>query len=197
MLNWTRLQIPLQKIAVALSLLQSACVAAAEDSVTLNLPQDLYVYGRERGCDQVANFYVENPDVRDPPFLYGLDMPRPESGRNSPQTNWHNDRSAAFWCQTHRDLQEDTYTLLLRFSDPNGAFSGCPDFIPGLDIAGGLTRINVIDRPLAQFVDALTRQPLDASPGIQVLGPGIKGSYEGMGYIFSCHNSRWILVAID
>jgi len=149
------------------------------------IPDELYRYGIREGCGQVADFYKEHDDVREPPYVYGI--------LAAPGQYADNDHSAAFWCTQTSD-GEKKYVLLLKLDGKKWP-GGCPDRIENQFQIGGLSIIRKLNEPLASYsyVDDAAIRPLAG----RTSGPGIKSSYDGTGVIFTCNRGRWAFRQLD
>lgn len=145
------------------------------------VPEDLYQFTREQECAQVASFYKERPEVREPPYVYGLFS----AGSRSTV----DDFSAALWCE-QPDSQGRRYVLLFKL-DGRTWPGGCPARIENQDFAGGLSVIANLEEPLEWFWNMRDRRPV-GRPGQMTKGPGIRSLYDGTGNIYYCHEGQWV-----
>lgn len=147
------------------------------------IPDDLYRYAVEHGCEQVPDFYVSRPDIKAPPYVYGL------------LTNPYADRSAAFWCERPEGGSKK-YVLLLRLNERSWP-GGCEGRIDNQDTASGLSVIRRLDEPLEWYSDAITNAALaNLEPGQKTDGAGIQSAYGNAGRIYYCHAGRWVSRAL-
>lgn len=145
------------------------------------LPNDLYLYAKEQGCSQVSAFYKERPEVREPPYVYGVLSATGQSAAR--------DFSAAFWCE-RPEQDAGKYILLLKL-DGRAWPGGCPNLIVGQDFAGGLSVIRDLRESLDAYWNMRDQNPVGKSGQI-TSGPGIQSQYDGTGNIYYCHEGKWI-----
>ena len=158
---------------------------AKEEDVRI-IPDDLYRYAKEQGCSQVVNFYREQPEVREPPYVYGILSANPQDATN--------DFSAALWCE-RPERGDKKYVLLLKL-DGRQWPGGCPSFIEGQDSAGGLSVIRNLKEPLVWYWNMKDWKRL-GKLGQKTLGPGIQSIYGDTGSIYYCHQGTWIARPTD
>jgi hypothetical protein len=151
------------------------------------IPDELYRYAEDRGCNQVSDFYVDHPDMVEPPFVYSVLATRDEDA--------HNDTSAAFWCEP--DGGANGVTLLIKL-DGRQWPGGCLDRIEYQSDIGGLSIIRMLDEPLSIYrptrtTDAVPTVPTDARTD----GPGIQSEYDGFGFMYYCYRGQWLSRPLD
>lgn len=173
-------------VATVLAAGSGACSAQPlqdrpKDEEVRIVPEDLYRYAREQGCTQGTDFYKERPEVREPPYVYGLFS----AGLQSTVQDF----SAALWCE-QPDRQGRKYVLLLKL-DGRKWPGGCPARIESQDFAGGLSVIANLEEPLEWFWNMQDRRPV-GKPGQMTKGPGIRSLYDGTGNIYYCHEGQWV-----
>lgn len=174
-------------IAFALAIAAGACSAEvpptnkAQDDAVRIVPEDLYQYAKEQGCSQVATFYKERPEVRDPPYVYGILAGDPQAASN--------DFSAAFWCE-RPERGGKKYVLLLKL-DGRPWPGGCPSQIENQDFAGGLSVVRDLSDLLDSYWNMQDRKPVGL-PGQTTKGPGVRSLYDGTGNIYYCHDGKWV-----
>jgi hypothetical protein len=141
------------------------------------IPEDLYQYAAEHRCLQVSNFFRDRPEVRDPPYVYGV------------LTGGARDFSAAFWCE-RTDVTDNKFVLLLKL-DGHGWPEGCPSRIDSQDFAGGLSIVRSLHEPLEWYWNMKDETPV-GKPGEIASGLGIQSLYDGTGNIYYCHDGEWV-----
>jgi len=173
-------------VSLVLLTVSDACFAENSKSKAQSgnvrvIPDDLYRYAEGQGCSQVSSFYRERPEVREPPYVYGVLAPNAEVARQ--------DFSFAFWCeQMERGARK--YVLLLNL-DGRAWPGGCTSRIEGQDFAGGLSVIRDLKEPLDWYWNMQDKKKL-GRPGQMTAGPGIRSLYDGTGNIFYCHEGKWL-----
>lgn len=173
-------------VATVLAIGSGACSGQALQDQPKNeevrvVPEDLYQFTREQECAQVTSFYEERPEVREPPYVYGLFSAGSQSAAK--------DFSAALWCE-QPDSQGRKYVLLLKLEGRRWP-GGCPARIENQDFAGGLSVIADLEEPLDWFWNMRDRKPV-GKPGQMTKGPGIRSLYDGTGNIYYCHEGQWV-----
>jgi hypothetical protein len=172
-------------VVLAVSLFSSAPYAASGQTNTEEtriIPDELYRYAQSRACKQVSNFYLDHPDVREPPFVYGILAPEENAA--------FNDYSAALWCEPEEGTTG--YTLLLKLNGRPWP-GGCPDRIDYQGDPRGLSVIRMLDEPLEWYRDVASDAPVSGiARNERTRGPGIQSIYDGLGHIYYCHLGTWL-----
>lgn len=181
----------LNVLVVALTLSSSASLADAsqvnvKDEVIRIVPEDLYRYIKDQGCSQVATFYKERAEVRNPPYVYGVLSPDAQTASQ--------DFTAAFWCE-QPDRGAKKYVLLLKL-DGRAWPGGCPNRIEGQDFVGGLSIIRNLNDPLEWYWNMHDQKPV-GKPSQRTNGTGIQSIYDGTGNIYYCHEGKWVARPLD
>jgi hypothetical protein len=150
----------------------------AKDETVRVIPNDLYHYAKEEGCSQIATFYKERPEIKGPPYVYGI-----------LSSDAAQDFSAALWCE-RPELGSKKYVLLLKLGSRIWP-GGCPSRIEGQDFVGGLSVIQSLNDPLEWYWNMQDQKPV-GKPGQTTKGPGIQSLYDGTGNIYYCHEGKWV-----
>lgn len=144
----------------------------------LIMPQDLVEKARERGCDQVADFYARPGPVY-APYVYGI-VP----GRE--------DDSVAFWCQRRGGDGRMNYILVLDLAFKREPLGDCPAMIETTNYPGALTMRKLRDLKLRNFV--YVRDTSKRGPNIALTHPSIISTYDGTGDAYYCHRGEWLVI---
>jgi hypothetical protein len=153
-------------------------IAASSDELCQIIPEELLNFAKEKGFEQVLDFYRNRPGMLNPPYLYGYLPGREEN-------------SAVFWCQ-RTERGKKSYFLVFMFKDKSQKLCECPDVIKWQNFPKGLSIYKPTNETLENFVyvkDLKKRGPRDA----RLTHNGILCEYDGVSEIFYCHNGEWLV----
>ena len=156
-------------------------VAAGGEAETLVMPEELVELARQKGCDQIEDFF-KRPGLVNPPYVYGY---LPGDERNS----------AAFWCRK-KTGSSPSYSLLFMFRDTRHELARCPDRIEWENPPGGLSVYR--DKRALHHGFVGVRDPIKKLRGkIRLRNNAILSEYDGVSELFYCHKGEWFVLQRD
>jgi hypothetical protein len=134
---------------------------------------------RNKGYEQVTEFYKNRPGILNPPYVYGY-LPGPK------------ENSAVFWCQKeHNDKQ--TFYLMFMFKNRTHKLCNCPDVIEWHNYPKGLSICSGRDVMLDGFV-YINEPKKEVPKNVRLIHNAILSEYDGVEEIFYCHDGEWVVM---
>lgn len=146
------------------------------------IPRDLLLLGRSTSCLPIAKFYDRDGQIF-PDFINEQD------GSKSSSASWR----AAFWCQGV-GAKSSPYWLVFAVDGQLLHWDGCEPVLKWKEKPKGL-RIHDQIMPLNMFFDLISGR-LVKEAGSTKYRP-LSDTYDGSGFVFYCHNKRWLYAPLD
>lgn len=150
--------------------------------LAVGMPRDLLIVGKSISCTPIVNFYARDGQIF-PDYINEQD------GAKSSDTNWR----AAFWCKSPKS-KTTPYWLVFTLNGQPYHQNGCDYALRWKKKPKGL-RIHDSPMPLRNFFDLASEKPVDDTGYTKY--PPISDTYGGSGYVFYCHNRRWLYAPLD
>jgi hypothetical protein len=153
----------------------------SEQNICQLLPDHLLKIARfkDKGLEQVHDFYKNRPGMLNPPYVYGIVSELKE------------EYSMAFWCQKSKNEKRKFYLVIVQ---PNidQKTGKCPDIIEWRNFPGGLSVYKNLDTTLDHF--RYVKNPKKRGPkNVKLEHYGILSEYDGLSALFYCYKGQWLV----
>ena len=164
---------------VASSLALLACVlACAAQRWPTGVPRHIEAAAQEQGCTPYGD--LENTDVQEDPWWVSLEPLTGDAG------------DSAFLCETHAD---EATLVILDVQSSDNPWAGCPSVVGELPWwPSGISFLTPEDRVYPRGTLGAWEDPAgDPGPAdVALTGPVIDTSLQIAGFLFYCHEGRWL-----
>ena len=173
--SWSELVMSALRWLIGLGCMSILVMPLASAAENLVMPQQLVEKAREKGCEQITEFF-RRPGIVGPPFAIW-------SARDG------SEGATAFWCQKG-DSKTAEYWLVVDNRAKQSPFTSCASMIKTKNYPGGLS-IRIEKVRLDAFVNI--KDPSSRGPSVVPKSPTLVSEYDGTAELFHCYNGEWFV----